>query len=393
MSLAAAPPPTGRLARHRILSPTAAVRVSPICLGAMAFGSKWTNLMGECTKETTFAILDHFYKEGGNFIDTANNYQDEESEQWLGEWMKARGTRDQMVIATKFTTCYRPHHRDTEILSNTTGNSTKNLHVSVRNSLRKLQTDYIDLLYVHWWDFTASIPELMQSLNSLVTSGKVLYLGVSDTPAWVVSKANEYARSHGFRQFSVYQGRWNAARRDVEREIIPMCRAEGMAIAPWGALGGGNFKTDEQRKAKGGRAFMGPTEDELKVSKVLERVAKRKNTLITSVAMAYVMQKTPYVFPICGVRTIKHLDGNMDALSVELTKEDIDEIEGATSFDVGFPQNFLTGTPNAPRHAGDIAWLKVAGYLDVVDNQQPIPPTKRGADEDAALSQKKTLGD
>ena len=102
--------------------------------------------------------------------------------------------------------------------------------VSVNASLKKLQTDYIDLLYVHWWDFSSSIPELMQSLNNLVVQGKVLYLGISDTPAWVVSKANQYARDHGFRQFCVYQGQWSAALRDFEREIIPMCRDEGVSL-------------------------------------------------------------------------------------------------------------------------------------------------------------------
>lgn len=104
------------------------------------------------------------------------------------------------------------------------------MHTSVAASLKKLQTDYIDLLYVHWWDFSASIPELMQSLNHLVVQGKVLYLGVSDTPAWVVSKANQYARDHGLRQFCVYQGRWSAASRDFERDIIPMCRDEGVSL-------------------------------------------------------------------------------------------------------------------------------------------------------------------
>lgn len=120
-----------------------------------------------------------------------------------------------------------PHSHSQQ--ANFTGNGTKSMHTSVAASLKKLQTDYIDLLYVHWWDFSASIPELMQSLNHLVVQGKVLYLGVSDTPAWVVSKANQYARDHGLRQFCVYQGRWSAASRDFEREIIPMCRDEGVS--------------------------------------------------------------------------------------------------------------------------------------------------------------------
>jgi len=138
-----------------------------------------------------------------------------------------------MVIATKYTTCYRAGYGDKEILVNTTGNGTKSLHLSVEASLKKLQTSYIDLLYVHWWDFTCSIPELMQSLNTLVQQGKVLYLGISDTPAWIVSKANEYARQNGLRQFSVYQGKWNAAYRDLERDIIPMCESEGMGRSRW----------------------------------------------------------------------------------------------------------------------------------------------------------------
>jgi aryl-alcohol dehydrogenase-like predicted oxidoreductase len=128
--------------------------------------------MGVCDQKTTEEILDFFYESGGNFIDTANNYQKEESEMWIGEWMKKRGNRDQMVIATKFTTCFRAGHGDKEILINTTGNGAKSLHISLEASLKKLQTSYIDLLYVHWWDFTCSIPELMQSLNHLVASGK-----------------------------------------------------------------------------------------------------------------------------------------------------------------------------------------------------------------------------
>jgi aryl-alcohol dehydrogenase-like predicted oxidoreductase len=140
--------------------------------------------------------------------------------------MEKKKNRDQMVIATKFTTSFRVGHDD-EIIINSMGNGTKSLHLSLNASLKKLKTDYIDLLYVHWWDFTCSIPELMQSLNIMVNQGKVLYLGISDTPAWIVSKANEYARQNGLRQFSVYQGRWSAEHRDFERDIVQMCAAEG----------------------------------------------------------------------------------------------------------------------------------------------------------------------
>lgn len=302
-----APEPATRLGRHRILSPTAAIRVSPLCLGAMNFGEAWKDFMGECTKDTAFEILDHFYASGGNFIDSANCYQNEESERWLGEWMAARGLRDQIVLATKYTTNLKAGQRASahDQHSNFTGNSTKSLRLSLDASLRKLQTSYVDVLYVHWWSGDTSIEELMQSLNDVVRAGKALYLGVSDTPAWIVSKANQYARDHGLRQFCVYQGHWSAAARDLEKEILPMCQAEGMAVAPWGALGGGHFLSDEARRAKerdkSGRQMGAATDKAIKVSKVLEEIANAKGTLITSVALAYVVHTSPDVSSVVSL--------------------------------------------------------------------------------------------
>lgn len=184
----------------------------------------------------------------------------------------------------QFTTGYRNEDPNARIKANYQGPHQKSLHMSVEASLKKLQTDYIDLLYVHWWDFSTSIPELMQSLNHMVASGKVLYLGISDTPAWVVSKANQYARDHGMRQFSVYQGKWNAAERDMERDIIPMCQDEGMGIAPWSALGSGKFKTKDQlEQVKDGRKFATVSDEYKKISEVLEKLATKKNTIMTSI--------------------------------------------------------------------------------------------------------------
>lgn len=192
---------------------------------------------------------------------------------------------DCVSIATKYTTGYRTARRDEEpIQSNFVGNSVKSMHVSVNRSLKKLRTDYIDLLYVHWWDFTTSVEEVMHGLNSLVAAGKVLYLGVSDTPAWVVVKANDYARAHGLRPFSVYQGKWNPRVRDMEREVVPMCRDQGMAIAPWAPLGQGRFKSAEARKnGEGSGRSQTLTEEDIKVSDALERVAKRKGTTLHGV--------------------------------------------------------------------------------------------------------------
>ena len=297
--------------------------------------------------------------------------------------------RDEMVVATKYTTCYTAYAGyENRIHSNAAGNGAKSLHVSVRNSLRKLQTDYIDILYVHWWDFTTSIEEVMQSLNVLVQQGKVLYLGVSDTPAWVVSKANQYARDHGLKQFVVYQGKWSAADRDFERDIIQMCASEGMGMAPWNALGGGNFKTKAQREAMGdeGRKMFPPGERHGKVTDALEAVAKRHNTAVTSIALAYVQQKAPYVFPVIGGRKIEHLKGNIEALGVKLEPEDFDEIEKAWPFDVGFPNSFYTmDSTKALKDPGALWLMHPAGHFDYVPGSTAIRPGEQKREEKSLM--------
>jgi len=173
----------------------------------------------------------------------------------------------------------------------------------------------LNQFYVHWWDFSTSIPELMKSLNRLLDSGKVLYLGISDTPAWVVSKANEYARCTGLTPFSVYQGRWSAANRDGEREILPMCETEGMAILAFGALGSGRFKPkalkDTYGKGDGRKAWTPSAKDE-KISAVLEEIAERKGakllqvvrltqscwlTMLNIQALAYVVPQISLLYP------------------------------------------------------------------------------------------------
>lgn len=373
--------PNSLLARYRQLAPTASVRVSPLCLGAMNFGEVGKERYGECSKEMAFEILDHFYSQGGNFIDTANGYQAGQSEIWVGEWMASRGNRDQIVLATKYTTGYQGHHKD-KIQSNFGGNGSKSMKLSVEASLRKLQTNYIDLLYVHWWDYTVTIPELMHSLNDLVVSGKVLYLGISDTPAWVVAKANQYARCNGLRQFVVYQGMWNAAMRDMERDIIPMCRDEGMGICPYGVLNQGRFQTEEgfreREKNNPGRKFIPLSELDKQVSRVLERIAKAKGVDLLHIALAYAMQKAPYVFPIVGGRKLGHIKGNIAGLGVYLTDEELREVESAYDFDPGFPHTFLSGTlfdgstPRAAEGPGDVWLTKNLGTFDWVEQPKAI---------------------
>ncbi|KAL7948795.1 NADP-dependent oxidoreductase domain-containing protein [Trichoderma barbatum] len=375
----AAPQPKSLLGFHRQLAPTAAVKVSPLCLGGMGFGTAWENIMGSCDKEASFELMDYFYSQGGNFIDTAGNYQGGESEAIIGEWMKTRDNREEMIVATKYTSAWRSAEEGTRIQSNYGGNNKKSLTVSIEASLRALQTSYIDLFYVHTWDFTTSIPELMHSLHNLVVAGKVLYLGISNTPAWVVSKANEYARQKGLTQFSVYQGQWNAAEREIERDVVPMCIDEGIALAPFGVLGMGYFRTSAQRAAekeedREGRkvAFVDKPQKTI-MADALEKIALAHGTSITSVALAWARTKAPYVFPIVGGRKIEHLKANIEALGIDLTDEEKDSIESAVPFHFGYPQEFLGG-PKGAVYGSDTWTTKKLGHFDWVTPPQAPKP-------------------
>ncbi|KAI1763897.1 norsolorinic acid reductase [Hypoxylon sp. FL1150] len=378
---AAAPKPKNPLGYYRLLSPSCGLRVSPLCLGGMNYGTKWSGLLGECNKEQAFAMLDAYYDMGGNFIDTANAYQDEESEEWIGEWMEKRGVRDQIVLATKYTSGYRRHAMSSELQPNFSGNHAKSLHHSINASLKKLRTDYIDILYLHWWDFSTPIDEIMHALNSWVSRGKVLYLGISDTPAWVVSQANQYARDHGLRPFVLYQGLWSASVRDMEREIIPMCKAQGMGIAPWGTLSRGHLKSEEERKERDanpeGRNHSArpASETDIRVSKVMEGIAKTKKTTVQAIALAWVYHKTPYVFPIVGGRKVEHLRSNVDALTISLSEEEMNAIDDASNFDPGFPMSFLlTGRPKLDFTPSDVGPLKWSVHIDSVKPPKSIAP-------------------
>ncbi|KAF9220875.1 Aldo/keto reductase [Gyrodon lividus] len=340
--------PTSRLARYRALSPCASVHVSPLQLGAMSIGDKWEQYgMGSMNKESSFKLLDAFYEAGGNFIDTANNYQDQSSEEFIGEWAEQRQIRDQFVIATKYTSNLMRGESGIKQKAMYTGNNVKSMHISVEASLKKLRTTYIDILYVHWWDWDTSIEEVMNGLHTLVQQGKVLYLGVSDTPAWIVSQANQYARDHGKTPFVIYQGLWNVLNRSFERDIIPMCKAQGMALAPWGVLAGGKLRTDEEEERRrqsgeNGRVVFNPAWErnaaEKAMSAALEKVAKEIGAKhITAVAIAYTMQKAPYVFPIIGGRKVEQLEANLEALEIVLTPEHIKYLESIVPFDPGFP--------------------------------------------------------
>lgn len=239
-------------------------------------------------------------------------------------------------------------------------------------------SDYLDILYVHWWDWSTSIEEMMDSLDAVIKQGKVLYLGVSDTPAYIVSAANAYAKANGKTQFSIYQGRWNVMLRDMEREVIPMARHWGMALAPWDAIGGGKFQTKKQieerkKNNEGLRSMMGSgdqNEKEEKISAALEKVANEHGLESpTAVALAYVMAKAPRVFPIVGGRKVEHLQQNIKALDIKLSDKQIEELESVYSFEPGFPNNFVGEDPHITGKAPPL----VAGTAPMAYLQGPKP--------------------
>ncbi|RPD62345.1 Aldo/keto reductase [Lentinus tigrinus ALCF2SS1-7] len=345
------PAPKTKLGHYRQLCPLAGIHVSPIALGGMSIGDKWASLgMGAMNKESSFKLLDANYDAGGNFIDTANNYQEGSSEDFIGEWMERRGNRDQMQKA---------HY---------VGNNIKSMHISVETSLKRLRTSYIDILYVHWWDWTCKVEEVMNGLHSLVASGKVLYL------------ANMYARTTGKTPFVIYEGAWSVLQRDIERDIIPMVKDEGMAVTPWNVLAAGKVRTDaeeEERRKTGekGRSFLRHEwqrgDNEKKVAKVLEEIAADVGACtIQAVAIAYVMQKVPYVFPIISGRKVEHLYANIKALDISLTEEQIKKIEAAVPFVPRFPYNVIGD--GSQYNLG----YTLAGYFDKWPASQPLRPSQ-----------------
>ncbi|KAH0832060.1 NADP-dependent oxidoreductase domain-containing protein [Lanmaoa asiatica] len=311
---------------------------------------------------------DAYYNMGGNFIDTANVYQEQSSEKFIGEWSEQRGIRDQLVIATKYSMNYVRADKTIQ---------------------QKLRTSYVDILYIHFWDFDTSVEEVMNGLYTLVQQGKVLYLGISDAPAWIVSKCNQYARDHGKTPFVIYQGAWNVLSRDFERDIIPMARMEGMALAPWNVLAAGRLRTDaeeERRRQTGekGHVFFTAgwerTPLEREMSLALENVARDVGTPhITAIAIAYPMQKAPYVFPIVGGHKAEYLEANIDALRVTLTPSHIKFLESIVPFDVGFPHNLIGDGTDYMFVIKDMAYIeKQPGLTPIKPSDQILSRHHRG---------------
>ncbi|TFK27870.1 arylalcohol dehydrogenase [Coprinopsis marcescibilis] len=374
--------PNSKLGVLRQLSKRAGVHVSGLQLGAMTIGEKSVLPgMPEMNKDMSIKLLDAFWDKGGNFIDTAGIYLDNTSEQVIGEWAEARGIRDQLVIATKYTSCtHIPAHSVARAAY--TGNSAKNLRNTVEKSLKALRTTYIDILYVHWWDWDTSVEEVMDALHTYVQRGIVLYLGVSDTPAWVVARANEYARRTGKTPFVIFQTMYNIIERSAERDILPFVRDEGMAFAPFGVLASGRLRSsaEEERRQQSGEngrpaglsgAGWKRSPEEKAVCDALEKVqAEVGAKSLTAVAIAYVMHKAQFVFPVVGGRKPEQLEANIEALEISLTAEQMEYLDNAKPLDVGFPNSLIGDGNSYPR---PMLW---SSYLEKAPKGLPIHHTR-----------------
>lgn len=322
--------------KYRLLG-NSGLRVSELALGAMTFGAEdWGADQAESRR-----VYDGFREAGGNFIDTANVYSAGRSESFLGEFIADE--RERIVLATKYTGITRG--RDV----NASGNSRKNMMDAVHASLTRLRTDYIDLYWVHVRDFMTPIEEVMRGLDDLVRQGKVLYVGISDTPAWEVARANTLAALRGWTPFIGLQVRYSLLDRAVERELLPMAKELDLAVTPWDTLGSGILtgkynagKDGRLASAKGRASLRGlVTDRDLTIAAEVMKVAEKIGRTPAQVALAWVRQGEGVVIPLVGAKTREQLDDNLGCLEFELDPSDKTALDEASRIELGFPHDFL----------------------------------------------------
>ncbi len=323
---------------HYVTLGHSGLRVSPICLGAMTFGE---DLGWGSTVEESQRIMDRFIELGGNFIDTANFYTKSHSEKIIGDHVgRHAAKRDRLVIATKFSGNLYPGD------PNGGGSGRKSVISACEHSLRRLQTDYIDLYWLHNWDIHTPIEETMAALHDLVSSGKVRYIGVSDTPAWKIAQANVMAQFRGWPAFIGLQIEYSLLQRTVEQELVPLALEFGLGITPWsplksGALSGKYTRGNLGSMARDRGPFLEPflNERTFTLLDALEAIAKVHESTVARVALAWVCGRPGVASTIIGARRLGQLEDNVGALSVKLTPEEVAQLDALTAPTFGFPQN------------------------------------------------------
>jgi aryl-alcohol dehydrogenase-like predicted oxidoreductase len=336
--------------RYKLLG-RSGLRVSELALGTMTFGTEWG---WGASKDESWRIFDAYVAAGGNFIDTANRYTEGTSERFVGEFIAV--DRERFVVATKYTLFNR---RDDPSAS---GNSRKNMVQSLEASLKRLGTDYVDLFWVHAWDFTTPVEEVMRGLDDLVAAGKVLYVGISDTPAWVVAQANTFADLRGWSRFVGLQIRYSLADRAAERDLLPMARALDIAVTPWSVLGAGVLtgKYKPGDAGTGGRAARwDKTDRDLAIAAEVAAVADEIGRTPSQVAINWVRQQPGVIIPLIGARTVTQLNDNLGCLDFSLTADQMQRLGAASQIELGFPHDFL-----ASNEVRDLVTGGIGGKLD-----------------------------
>lgn len=320
--------------RYKLLG-RSGLRVSEAALGTMTFGDEWG---WGASREESRKMFDLFADAGGNFIDTANRYTEGTSETFVGEFIAS--DRERFVIATKYSLFTRKGD------PNFSGNHRKNMMQAVEASLERLGTDYVDLYWVHAWDGMTPAEEVMRGLDDLVRQGKVLYIGVSDTPAWVASRSNMLADLRGWTPFVALQVRYSLIDRTAERDLLPMARALDLAVTPWSILGAGTLsgKYARGQRPEQGRAREGAAKDarNLAIADLLAEVADELGCSSSQAAIAWVRQQRGVIVPLLGARTADQLRDNLGALEVTLSDEQLSRLDAATKPELGFPHDFLS---------------------------------------------------
>jgi aryl-alcohol dehydrogenase-like predicted oxidoreductase len=309
------------------------LKVSELCLGTMGFG---TEAGWGADKETSFDIMDAYAEAGGNFLDTANVYKLGTSEKIIGDYL-TNHDRDQFVVATKYTL------KDNTTNPNASGNNRKNMMRSVEESLKRLQTDFIDVLYLHIWDHITPIDEVLRGLDDLIRQGKVNYAAISDTPAWVVAKGNTLAELMGWSQFIALQIEYSLIQRTPERELIPMAKHFGMTVTPWAPLGGGAL-TGKYLRGQTGRVKPESNrrdENSERITREVMAIADELNVLPSHVALAWTTQQGFSCIPVVGATKVDQLKENLKASDLILSSDHLARLDHISKISLGFPGDFF----------------------------------------------------
>ncbi len=341
--------------RYKLLG-RSGLRVSELALGAMTFGEEWG---WGASKEESKKVFDAYAEAGGNFIDTANRYTEGTSEKYVGEFIAAE--RGHFVLATKYTLFMRQND------PNAAGNQRKNMVQALEASLKRLNTDYIDLYWVHAWDFMTPVEEVMRALDDMVRAGKVLYVGISDAPAWVISQANTLADLRGWSRFVGLQLQYSVIERTIEREHLPMARALDIGVTAWGALASGVLtgKYNKDASQEGRAAMWGSiSERSLTIAGEVIKVAEEVERPPSQVALNWVRQQPGVIIPIIGARTAAQAQDNLNCLGFSLTGEQIARLNEVSQIELGFPHDFLA--------SDQVRDLVYGGTYSQIDNHRKL---------------------